>query len=161
MKDEHGSWISEHKEMDYTVSNLHEFEKNGSWRKTNFPFQRMRKPYLCRNRWLLLFSQTSICNWGSTHSLALSNRINFDFVFNFLKIWLMNNELNVFDIVKQIDKAYPRDFMQRGRVRVLLKRDDGTLCNSSISSSKIRILNYIFFMILLNFILCLCLCECE
>jgi hypothetical protein len=58
----------------------------------------------------------------------------------------MNNELNVFDIVKQIDKAYPRDFMQRGRVRVLLKRDDGTLCNSSISSSKIRILNYIFIL---------------
>jgi hypothetical protein len=58
----------------------------------------------------------------------------------------MNNELNVFDIAKQIDKAYPRDFMQRGRVRVLLKRDDGTLCNSSISSSKIRILNYIFIL---------------
>ncbi|WJX24631.1 signal recognition particle 19kDa [Trifolium repens] len=36
----------------------------------------------------------------------------------------------------EIDKAYPRDFMQRGRVRVLLKRDDGTLCNSSISSRK-------------------------
>ncbi|CAK9166276.1 unnamed protein product [Ilex paraguariensis] len=29
----------------------------------------------------------------------------------------------------EIDKAYPRDFMQRGRVRVLLKKEDGTLCN--------------------------------
>ncbi|XP_020217101.2 signal recognition particle 19 kDa protein isoform X2 [Cajanus cajan] len=35
----------------------------------------------------------------------------------------------------EIDKAYPRDFMQRGRVRVLLKKEDGTLFNSSISSS--------------------------
>ncbi|KAK7363418.1 hypothetical protein VNO77_05561 [Canavalia gladiata] len=36
----------------------------------------------------------------------------------------------------EIDKAYPRDFMQRGRVRVLLKKEDGTLYNSSISSRK-------------------------
>lgn len=36
----------------------------------------------------------------------------------------------------EIDKAYPRDFMQRGRVRVLLKRDDGTLYNPDISSRK-------------------------
>ncbi|KAK7264771.1 hypothetical protein RJT34_32381 [Clitoria ternatea] len=36
----------------------------------------------------------------------------------------------------EIDKAYPRDFMQRGRVRVLLKKDDGTLFNPSISSRK-------------------------
>ncbi|EXB68648.1 Signal recognition particle 19 kDa protein [Morus notabilis] len=34
----------------------------------------------------------------------------------------------------EIDKAYPRDFMQRGRVRVLLKKDDGTPCNPAISS---------------------------
>ncbi|KAG2384413.1 Signal recognition particle protein [Vigna angularis] len=34
----------------------------------------------------------------------------------------------------EIDKAYPRDFMQRGRVRVLLKTEDGTLINPSISS---------------------------
>ncbi|XP_059454379.1 signal recognition particle 19 kDa protein-like isoform X2 [Corylus avellana] len=34
----------------------------------------------------------------------------------------------------ELDKAYPRDFMQRGRVRVLLKREDGTLCNPAISS---------------------------
>ncbi|CAA6667157.1 unnamed protein product [Spirodela intermedia] len=27
--------------------------------------------------------------------------------------------------VIEIDKAYPRDFMQRGRVRVLLKKEDG------------------------------------
>ncbi|WVZ14848.1 hypothetical protein V8G54_012414 [Vigna mungo] len=37
----------------------------------------------------------------------------------------------------EIDKAYPRDFMQRGRVRVLLKTEDGTLINPSISSRKI------------------------
>ncbi|XAR73751.1 hypothetical protein NMG60_11007823 [Bertholletia excelsa] len=36
----------------------------------------------------------------------------------------------------EIDKAYPRDFMQRGRVRVLLKKDDGTLYNPNISSKK-------------------------
>ncbi len=36
----------------------------------------------------------------------------------------------------QIDKAYSRDFMQRGRVRVLLKKEDGTLYNPAISSSK-------------------------
>ncbi|XP_059459944.1 signal recognition particle 19 kDa protein [Corylus avellana] len=36
----------------------------------------------------------------------------------------------------ELDKAYPRDFMQRGRVRVLLKREDGTLCNPAISSRK-------------------------
>ncbi|VFQ83074.1 unnamed protein product [Cuscuta campestris] len=36
----------------------------------------------------------------------------------------------------EIDKAYPRDFMQRGRVRVLLKKEDGTLFNPSISSRK-------------------------
>ncbi|PNX96291.1 signal recognition particle 19 kda [Trifolium pratense] len=36
----------------------------------------------------------------------------------------------------EIDKAYPRDFMQRGRVRVLLKKEDGTLINPSISSRK-------------------------
>ncbi|KAL2344428.1 hypothetical protein Fmac_005713 [Flemingia macrophylla] len=36
----------------------------------------------------------------------------------------------------EIDKAYPRDFMQRGRVRVLLKTEDGSLFNSSISSRK-------------------------
>ncbi|CBI25945.3 unnamed protein product, partial [Vitis vinifera] len=36
----------------------------------------------------------------------------------------------------EIDKAYPRDFMQRGRVRVLLKKEDGTLYNPAISSHK-------------------------
>ncbi|KAG6753829.1 signal recognition particle 19 kDa protein-like [Populus alba x Populus x berolinensis] len=36
----------------------------------------------------------------------------------------------------EIDKAYPRDFMQVGRVRVLLKREDGTLCNPAIPSRK-------------------------
>ncbi|KAL6002020.1 signal recognition particle 19kDa [Asimina triloba] len=33
-------------------------------------------------------------------------------------------------------KAYPRDFMQRGRLRVKLKNEDGTLCNPEITSSK-------------------------
>ncbi|KMS98618.1 hypothetical protein BVRB_3g070160 [Beta vulgaris subsp. vulgaris] len=37
---------------------------------------------------------------------------------------------------KEVEKAYPRDFMQRGRVRVLLKREDGSLCNPEISSRK-------------------------
>ncbi|KAK4365502.1 hypothetical protein RND71_016860 [Anisodus tanguticus] len=36
----------------------------------------------------------------------------------------------------ELDKAYPRDFMQRGRVRVLLKREDGTPYNPVISSRK-------------------------
>ncbi|KZV40724.1 hypothetical protein F511_22925 [Dorcoceras hygrometricum] len=36
----------------------------------------------------------------------------------------------------EVDKAYPRDFMQRGRVRVLLKREDGSLYNPAISSRK-------------------------
>ncbi|KAM7531447.1 hypothetical protein LguiB_034857 [Lonicera macranthoides] len=36
----------------------------------------------------------------------------------------------------EVDKAYPRDFMQRGRVRYLLKREDGTLINPALSSRK-------------------------
>ncbi|TKY54304.1 Signal recognition particle 19 kDa protein [Spatholobus suberectus] len=36
----------------------------------------------------------------------------------------------------EINKAYPRDFMQRGRVRATLKKENGTLYNSSISSRK-------------------------
>ncbi|KAF6145855.1 hypothetical protein GIB67_028850 [Kingdonia uniflora] len=36
----------------------------------------------------------------------------------------------------EIDKAYPRDFMQIGRVRMLLKMDDGLLYNPAIASSK-------------------------
>ncbi|CAN6898260.1 unnamed protein product [Brassica oleracea] len=36
----------------------------------------------------------------------------------------------------EIDKAYPRDFMQVGRVRVQLKREDGTLVNPAIASRK-------------------------
>ncbi|EEF33598.1 signal recognition particle 19 kDa protein isoform X1 [Ricinus communis] len=36
----------------------------------------------------------------------------------------------------EIDKAYPRDFMQIGRVRVLLKRGDGTLYNPAIPTRK-------------------------
>lgn len=38
----------------------------------------------------------------------------------------------------KVDKAYPRDFMQRGRVRVLLKREDGTFYNPAITSSENR-----------------------
>ncbi|KAL5700542.1 signal recognition particle 19kDa [Ranunculus cassubicifolius] len=38
--------------------------------------------------------------------------------------------------VIETEKAYPRDFMQRGRVRVLLKNEDGTLCNPAIGSRK-------------------------
>lgn len=47
----------------------------------------------------------------------------------------MFTEIN---LLCKVDKAYPRDFMQRGRVRVLLKREDGTLVNPAISSSKDR-----------------------
>ncbi|KAG1330452.1 signal recognition particle 19 kDa protein [Cocos nucifera] len=36
----------------------------------------------------------------------------------------------------ELDKAYPRDFMQIGRVRVLLKREDGSLCNPAIATKK-------------------------
>ncbi|XP_059632010.1 signal recognition particle 19 kDa protein-like [Cornus florida] len=36
----------------------------------------------------------------------------------------------------EVDKAYPRDFMQKGRVRVLLKKEDGSLYNPDISSRK-------------------------
>uniref|UniRef100_A0A7C8YWF4 Signal recognition particle 19 kDa protein n=1 Tax=Opuntia streptacantha TaxID=393608 RepID=A0A7C8YWF4_OPUST len=43
--------------------------------------------------------------------------------------------LNVPYVVEP-DKAYPRDFMQRGRVRVLLKGEDGALMNPEIPSKK-------------------------
>ncbi|ONK66685.1 uncharacterized protein A4U43_C06F10910 [Asparagus officinalis] len=36
----------------------------------------------------------------------------------------------------ELDKAYPRDFMQRGRVRVMLKRDDGSPYNPAVASKK-------------------------
>jgi len=36
----------------------------------------------------------------------------------------------------ELDKAYPRDFMQRGRVRVMLKREDGSPVNPTITSKK-------------------------
>ncbi|WCJ20819.1 Signal recognition particle 19 kDa protein [Euphorbia peplus] len=36
----------------------------------------------------------------------------------------------------ELDKAYPRDFMQIGRVRVLLKKEDGTLYNPAIPTRK-------------------------
>jgi signal recognition particle subunit SRP19 len=36
----------------------------------------------------------------------------------------------------ELDKAYPRDFMQRGRVRVQLKKEDGSPFNPAISTRK-------------------------
>ncbi|XP_039120975.1 signal recognition particle 19 kDa protein [Dioscorea cayenensis subsp. rotundata] len=36
----------------------------------------------------------------------------------------------------ELDKAYPRDFMQRGRVRVLLRREDGSPYNPAIGTRK-------------------------
>ncbi|KAG0463446.1 hypothetical protein HPP92_019515 [Vanilla planifolia] len=36
----------------------------------------------------------------------------------------------------ELDKAYPRDFMQKGRVRVLLKKEDGSLYNPAIGTKK-------------------------
>jgi len=64
------------------------------------------------------------------------------FFFNDLgSVWLL-----------QLDKAYPRDFMQRGRVRVLLKKEDGTLCNPAITSSKGQ-LPFLFEMEICNYFL--------
>lgn len=57
--------------------------------------------------------------------------------------WKMYN--NYYYCSSQLDKAYPRDFMQRGRVRVLLKKEDGTLINPSIASSKFFFLFYFFY----------------
>jgi signal recognition particle subunit SRP19 len=36
----------------------------------------------------------------------------------------------------QLDKAYPRDFFQVGRVRVQLTNDDGSPVNPAIRTSK-------------------------
>ncbi|WOL16350.1 signal recognition particle 19 kDa protein-like [Canna indica] len=36
----------------------------------------------------------------------------------------------------ELDKAYPRDFMQRGRIRFQLKKEDGSLLNPEIGSKK-------------------------
>ncbi|KAG6388003.1 hypothetical protein SASPL_127625 [Salvia splendens] len=38
--------------------------------------------------------------------------------------------------VIETEKAYPRDFMQRGRVRVMLKKADGSFSNPAITSRK-------------------------
>lgn len=57
----------------------------------------------------------------------------------------------------KLDKAYPRDFMQRGRVRVLLKKEDGTLVNPAISSSKD---GFYFLKVYVNFIFNFCLFVC-
>lgn len=40
----------------------------------------------------------------------------------------------------ELDKAYSRDFMQRGRVRVQLKREDGTIVNPAIPTRKALLL---------------------
>ncbi|KMZ68104.1 Signal recognition particle 19 kDa protein [Zostera marina] len=45
------------------------------------------------------------------------------------------NYLKIPSFVEE-DKAYPRDFMQRGRVRISLKREDGSLINPSVDSRK-------------------------
>ncbi|EEE65657.1 hypothetical protein OsJ_21245 [Oryza sativa Japonica Group] len=37
---------------------------------------------------------------------------------------------------KTLDKAYPRDFFQVGRVRVQLKKDDGSPVNPAIKTKK-------------------------
>jgi signal recognition particle subunit SRP19 len=39
-------------------------------------------------------------------------------------------------VYMQLDKAYPRDFFQVGRVRVQLVNDDGTPVNPAIKTSK-------------------------
>lgn len=58
------------------------------------------------------------------------------FTFIYLFIYCVCCESGDGFLLLQIDKAYPRDFMQRGRVRVMLKREDGTFVNPAISSSK-------------------------
>ena len=40
-------------------------------------------------------------------------------------------------MILKIDKAYPRDFMQVGRVRFTLKKSDGSLHNPLVANSKI------------------------
>ena len=126
---EHGRCrIVQHKEMDCDVSCLHKLQKNDGRRKTHWPRQSLRKPYLRWNRWLLQLSEASFCNWGWFLCWCC---VNFGFVF------ISTAKFDYWWITLQIDKAYPRDFMQRGRVRVLLKKEDGTLFNSTISSSKI------------------------
>ncbi|KAH0917574.1 hypothetical protein HID58_025234 [Brassica napus] len=49
--------------------------------------------------------------------------------------------LNLSDLAvktdEKMDRAYPRDFMKVGRVVVHLKREDETLLNPAITSSKI------------------------
>jgi signal recognition particle subunit SRP19 len=39
-------------------------------------------------------------------------------------------------VCMQLDKAYPRDFFQVGRVRVKLTNDDGSPVNPAIRTSK-------------------------
>ncbi|CAF2054168.1 hypothetical protein YC2023_075248 [Brassica napus] len=45
---------------------------------------------------------------------------------NFSLISLQRRVYDLSSYTPQIDKAYPRDFMQVGRVRVQLKREDGS-----------------------------------
>eukprot|EP00392_Amoebophrya_sp_AT5.2_P000648 g649.t1 len=35
-----------------------------------------------------------------------------------------------------MDKAYPRDWMVRGRVKVLIKKEDGTFLNTNITTKR-------------------------
>lgn len=69
-----------------------------------------------------------------THSLTVLLYLELELESEF---YIHRSANDTFKFQMQIDKAYPRDFMQRGRVRVLLKKEDGTLHNPSISSSKI------------------------
>eukprot|EP01104_Vermistella_antarctica_P005058 TRINITY_DN15479_c0_g1_i1.p1 TRINITY_DN15479_c0_g1~~TRINITY_DN15479_c0_g1_i1.p1 ORF type:complete len:146 (+),score=40.17 TRINITY_DN15479_c0_g1_i1:237-674(+) len=41
-----------------------------------------------------------------------------------------------FKSVAEPQKAYPRDFTQRGRVRVQIKKEDGTLTNENFTNKK-------------------------
>lgn len=80
------------------------------------------------------------CNY-----LKIPSAIEVQFHFAFLSLCLLF--LYIFTLVcvcvlLQLDKAYPRDFMQRGRVRVLLRREDGSPYNPAIGTSKDVILIY-------------------
>ena len=64
---------------------------------------------------------------------------------NFSLISLQRRVYDLSSYTPQIDKAYPRDFMQVGRVGVQLKREDGTFLNPAITSSNAH-LTYVLFL---------------
>lgn len=117
--------------MDCILPSLHKLEEDGGRREADKLEQCLWKSYLSWDQRLLRPSQTPLCYWGLLINFFEWIVVMLLFYFKFFffndlgSVWLL-----------QLDKAYPRDFMQRGRVRVLLKKEDGTLCNPAITSSK-------------------------